>query len=212
MKKKSYKGDGVSLFPPELGEITRRLKNKEPELDEMVNQEGEHAMPGKGLDKAAQRTRTIRLELHRLMDQGGLSEKAALAQVLPDDRNRWKKLKLWKDKGLWPVPDSELSAKKGLQSESNTARHRLSPSDDVSEGELLRRIRIMLESIEPAERPIGATAKGRKSPLQTKMIALRIPEALYDELEALEGPKSRHVEKAIMLYLKAMKNEQDPQN
>jgi hypothetical protein len=39
MSKKSDKGNGVS-FSPELGEVIRRLKRKEPELDEMVDQEG----------------------------------------------------------------------------------------------------------------------------------------------------------------------------
>lgn len=34
MSKKSDKGDGVS-FSPELGEVIRRLKRKEPELDEL---------------------------------------------------------------------------------------------------------------------------------------------------------------------------------
>jgi len=50
MSKKSYKGGGTSLFPPEFGEITRRLKRKEPELDELMNRgavEEEHdAMNG----------------------------------------------------------------------------------------------------------------------------------------------------------------------
>ncbi len=38
MTKKSDKGVGVS-FSPELGEVIRRLKRKEPELDELVNRE-----------------------------------------------------------------------------------------------------------------------------------------------------------------------------
>lgn len=39
MRKKSDKGDGVS-FSPEFREIVRRLKGKEPELDETLNHEG----------------------------------------------------------------------------------------------------------------------------------------------------------------------------
>ncbi len=51
MKKKSYKGSGVSLFPPELGEITQRLKDKEPELDEIV-QRGSESQDSGPLDAA----------------------------------------------------------------------------------------------------------------------------------------------------------------
>ena len=39
MTKKSDKGHGVS-FSPEFREIVRRLKDKEPELDEIVSREG----------------------------------------------------------------------------------------------------------------------------------------------------------------------------
>lgn len=39
MKKKSDKGSGVS-FSPELGEVIRRLKRKEPELEEIIDQNG----------------------------------------------------------------------------------------------------------------------------------------------------------------------------
>jgi hypothetical protein len=40
MSKKSDKGSGVS-FSPELREVIGRLKRKEPELQEIVNQEGD---------------------------------------------------------------------------------------------------------------------------------------------------------------------------
>jgi hypothetical protein len=39
MSKKSDKGTGVS-FSPELKEVMKRLKRKEPELEETVDQEG----------------------------------------------------------------------------------------------------------------------------------------------------------------------------
>jgi len=38
MNKKSDRRNGMS-FSPELGEAIRRLKRKEPELDELVNRE-----------------------------------------------------------------------------------------------------------------------------------------------------------------------------
>ena len=40
MKKKSNEGNGV-LFPPELREVTGRLKDKEPELDALVTRESQ---------------------------------------------------------------------------------------------------------------------------------------------------------------------------
>ncbi len=62
----------------------------------------------------------------------------------------------------------------------------------------------MLDHIEIAERP-GDTAPGRKSALQTKMVAARFPVALVEQLEALPGRKSHHLEKALMLYLRVIK-------
>jgi hypothetical protein len=76
---------------------------------------------------------------------------------------------------------------------------------DLTEKELLTRIRHLLDKIEPEERVPGATAKGRKSPLKTTVIAVRIPITLDKALQALGRPKSRHIERAIMLYVKAMK-------
>lgn len=72
------------------------------------------------------------------------------------------------------------------------------------EAELLREIKGMLDEIKIAERP-GDTAPGRKSALQTKMVAARFPVELVQELEALPGRKSHHLERALMLYLRVMK-------
>ena len=63
----------------------------------------------------------------------------------------------------------------------------------------------MLDDIQVAVRPVGVTAKGRPTTFPTKMVAARFPTAMVEELEALEGPKSYHLEKALMLYLKALK-------
>ncbi len=81
----------------------------------------------------------------------------------------------------------------------------------ITEDELLQRIRAMLDTIEPAERPIGVTGRDRFSPLKTVPVTIRIPRELDAELKALSGVKSRHIEKAIMLYLKAMKAGEGPQ-
>jgi hypothetical protein len=148
-------------------------------------------MPGKTTEAIAAERRTIRLEMHRLMVQEGLSESKALARVLPDDRNRWKKLQQWKDKNLWPVPESEL-------------RVNAAPAVESAEADFLKKIRTMIDKIQLRDR-VGLTAPGRESSIKSTMIAVRIPTTLDDELKSLGGLKSRHVERAIMFYVKAMK-------
>jgi hypothetical protein len=171
-------------------------------------------MASKTTQEMAARTRHLRLEVHRLMAEESLSENEALRKALPGDRNRTKKLQRWKDNGLWPVSESEIGGiaeqlKSGSKPKVHSDRQCNEPLNELPENELLRRVRSMLYNIEPAERPIGATAKGRKSPLQTTMIAIRIPTNLDEELKALGGLKSRHIEKAIMLYIRAMRAEGD---
>jgi hypothetical protein len=172
-------------------------------------------MAGKTTEQLAEETLKIRLEVHRRMVEGNLSENEALRQVLPTDRNRTKKLRLWRKKGLWPLPESGTVgtvAQVGstLPNDSNSAIQRMSVTDGLTETELLKKVRAMLDTIEPAQRPVGATAKGRKSPLQTTMIAIRIPTVLDEELKSMGGLKSHHIEKAIMLYLKAMRIDSEP--
>lgn len=76
-------------------------------------------------------------------------------------------------------------------------------SDRDTEAELFKRIRAMLDDIQPTER-VGLTAPGKKSSMETIPVAIRIPKTLDEKLKKLDGPKSRHIERAIMLYLKAM--------
>jgi hypothetical protein len=218
MSKKSDKGTGVSLSP-EFGEIVRRLKDKEPELDEIVNRGGAKGMPDKVIEKMDSATKEIRINMRALMIDKGFSEEEALRQALPKDRNRTKKLRRWKEHGLWPISASEQArgsvqrtepAEVETDNAPETAYSSDSPVNTVkpcidTEAELLEKIRAMLDTIQPAERPVGATAKGRHSPLKTKLVALRLPVTLNEELKALGGLKSRHIEKALMLYLRAMK-------
>jgi len=68
---------------------------------------------------------------------------------------------------------------------------------------LLGRIREMLKSTEIPDR--GTTAKGRQSAVKTKLVAARLPVILIDELHALGGRFSHHIEKAVMLYVQAMR-------
>lgn len=54
----------------------------------------------------AEQTREDRLQFQFLVD-GGMSESKALRKIFPNDSNRSRKLKVWKDRGLFPVPRSE---------------------------------------------------------------------------------------------------------
>ena len=74
---------------------------------------------------------------------------------------------------------------------------------EIPETSILFEVKKMLAGIEVAERP-GDTAPGRKSKLQTQLVAARFPVELITKLDALGGKRSHHLERSLMLYLKAM--------
>ena len=146
--------------------------------------------------------------------------------------NKPREFKVWDKHGLWPPPELKEQEKEALQlTVSDTVRmtqeevqealesgrksrqeKQLPIHDNIhritvlSDEELLRKVKAMLDKIEIAERP--TTARGRESTLKTGMIAARFPKTLIEELEALPGRKSHHLEKALTLYLRAIKSEE----
>jgi hypothetical protein len=54
----------------------------------------------------ARKSREDRFRLQQQVD-AGLSEEQALLKLFPKDSNRARKLKTWRDKGLFPIPESE---------------------------------------------------------------------------------------------------------
>jgi len=68
----------------------------------------------------AEQTRRPRFKMLALLESG-LSEDAALAEVFPGDTNRRRKLKTWKQKGLWPIPPEEHPALVGGQTTNDTS-------------------------------------------------------------------------------------------
>jgi hypothetical protein len=68
----------------------------------------------------------------------------------------------------------------------------------------------MIDKIDVVDR-VGLTAPNRKSLVKGKMIAVRLHPHLFDALEELGGKKSQHIEKALRLYLLAMRAE-EPDN
>jgi hypothetical protein len=179
-------------------------------------------MSAKTVDVIAEETRKMRIEMRTLIETQGLAENVALKKVLPNDLNRCKKLKQWKEKGLWPVPESELrehatpnvdavteaTPSKPPQSKSGSISYVNSPthskSVDDSETETLKKVRSMIDKIKVTDR-IGQTAPKRRNPNKGKMIAARIAPDVFDEFQDLEGRKSFHIERALRLYLAAMK-------
>jgi hypothetical protein len=140
-----------------------------------------------------QKRKTIELVL-RLLDQG--KTPAEVARVLSERP------------GLFPY--AEKTIRKYQAQWRKQLRREAEPSADVeiSESQLLRRVRGLIEGIEVSERaPRGTTAPGRSAPerYRTQMISVRLPLHLIRALEALEGQKTFHVERAVRLYLLAVK-------
>ena len=63
-------------------------------------------------------------------------------------------------------------------------------------------VKRMIQELQVSERP--QTAPGLKSTLQTTLIAARFPSTLVERLDALGGKRSHHLEKALMVYLRAL--------
>ncbi len=99
---------------------------------------------------------------------------------------------------------------KKWKAEFESETHSVSAEDnELSATETLRRMKAMIEDIKIDRLPIGSTAPKRNAPDQfkTKMVSARLPIALMAQLEALPGLKSDHVQRALKLYLRALKSE-----
>lgn len=59
-------------------------------------------------ESLARKTLEIRLKVHELVS-GGMSESQAMIKVLPDDKNRSRRMKGWIQNGLWPISEHELT-------------------------------------------------------------------------------------------------------
>ncbi len=171
--------------------------------------------------------RLVAWELYHDNLRSGMDETTAINQalrkVLPTGTkgsdNRPRELEQWKKYNLWPPPEVEGPADVGVSPQSTappsdeappatTDKQRVSRAQVLSEAQIILQAKeILMRDIDVAERP--TTAKGRPSTLRTTMIAGRFPNELVNELEALGGRKSHHLEKALKLYLKLIKKEQD---
>ena len=65
-------------------------------------------MPGKNIQTIDRETINIRIQMCKLIESG-LSPSQALTRLLPNDSNRARKLSLWIEKGLWPIPNGSTT-------------------------------------------------------------------------------------------------------
>lgn len=70
----------------------------------------------------ARESQECRFTLQQYIDSG-LSEKEALLKLFPKNSNRRRTLKTWKDKGLFPIPESERPEYNTTVDTTDTTRH-----------------------------------------------------------------------------------------
>jgi hypothetical protein len=66
-------------------------------------------MPGKNIQTIDRETINIRTQMCKLIESEGLSANQALTRLRPNDSNRARKLTLWIEKGLWPIPNGSTT-------------------------------------------------------------------------------------------------------
>jgi hypothetical protein len=81
---------------------------------------------GISTERMAEETRDARLKMHELVEQGK-DEMEALGEALPDDKNRSRKLKTWKKRGLWPMPQEEMDEHGQKKEKRSSGRTRKAP-------------------------------------------------------------------------------------
>lgn len=173
-------------------------------------------MPGKGPVLMAEQTRKLRLEMHRLVTNG-MAEQKALLEIFPQDSNRARRLKVWKEKGLWPIPKTELEklydVEHSITAETSPQRLQSDKTPSLSDVDIVERC-LPKESFEKRAREIldnietkkyEWTGKGKVKENKTAILAGRMPLDLVQGIKALEGKVTDHMEKALRLYLKIVK-------
>jgi hypothetical protein len=155
------------------------------------------------------------------------AELQAVKRVYPGDKNSSTTLSVWKKYKLWPVTEEILnSGIFGEQDSRNQGRNGLSvisgggtkkprklkdPSEngylesDLSEKEILRGMRKILDTIEVHHREWTGGRLKKYSMIKTKLIAGRMPVDLINEIHRFKGTDTYHLERALRLYALVMK-------
>ncbi len=148
-------------------------------------------------EQMAKNTLELRRRIHHRMATEGLTESQALAKEMPDDANRTKKLRKWKERGLWPLSGFDTTGHEPVSvSQASAAK------EEGGQGippEIMQYLNAMEERLvemihgaakaEPAEEttavdepPIPAKT-GKKYQGSKKDLRVRIDERLMDLLE-----------------------------
>jgi hypothetical protein len=154
------------------------------------------------------------------------AELQAIKRVYPSDKNSSTTLNIWKKYGLWPVTEEMLrSGIFGEDQSNNQGRNGLSvisggaakkpgklkdPSEkgfldsDLSEEEILRGARKILDAIEVHHREWSGGRNRKYSTIKTKLIAGRMPVDLLNDIHKFKGSNTYHLERALRLYVKVI--------
>ncbi len=148
------------------------------------------------------------------------AELKAIKRVYPSDKNSSTTLNVWKKYGLWPVTKEMLSSgifggenprnqgRNGLRFISGGAKRKdrsLTDTSELSEKEILQVVRKILDSIEVHHREWTGGRNRKYSTFKTRVIAGRLPVDLINQINRLKGSKTFHLERALRLYVKVMK-------
>jgi len=163
----------------------------------------------------AERSRSLRLEVHRLME-GGVSEAEALKTALPQDTNRSRKMRTWKNSGLFPVPAEELEEISSNNSSAGGALLEPPPEDTphpeptltvLPETALLEGDATEPEETERMEEPYESEPEQSEALPEETVVSGRIvleSSATTLEQQALFTLIDQRVEKAVQGRLEAM--------
>ena len=77
---------------------------------------------------------------------------------------------------------------------------------DLSEKDILRGMRKILEAIEVHHKEWTGGRNRKYSMLKTRVIAGRLPVDLINQINRFKGSKTFHLERALRLYLRVMKD------
>ncbi len=155
------------------------------------------------------------------------AELKAVKKVYPGDKNSSTTLNIWKKYDLWPPPEEILDAGAiGGEESRNQGRNGLSvisgagskrikklkdlsekgyPDSELSEKEILRGVRGILDTIEVHHKEWTGGRLKKCSTIKTKLIAGRMPLDLLNEIHRFKGSNTYHLERALRLYVKVMK-------
>lgn len=173
------------------------------------------------MDEAQHRRRCS--EMARLMKDESLSEAEALKRVLPDDRNRSHKLKMWKRHGFWPVVEEPaLSASHDAEGQTtgpesrnaDDAVHKFWTKEEIIQDviqaifnqphemfkmQAMMEVRAEAEEVPPAPETIrGRTGeKGRKENREYERFTFGIDRVLAEQFRA--EAQSRHLSAGKLL-------------